>query len=111
MLVRPLLWPRPLLAPYIAELLRNSLPGIDPNDIPKTSATLGFYSAFLGSVPLVDATSADEDAAAVPDSPQRAWSLEVGAADDPHAGEAVTLDDDERSLYQAAWSSSSEVSE
>ena len=66
MLCRPLLWPRPSLAPWLPALLRASLPGVDPNDAGKTLATLGFYSSLLLWLPLVgDTAAAADDAAAL----------------------------------------------
>ena len=51
-LIKPLLYPCPVLAPYLPELLALSLPGIDPNDVKKSLATLKMYTGLLGAIPI-----------------------------------------------------------
>jgi len=48
-----LLTPRPVLLPFLPTLLNWSLPGLDSNDIHKTSATVAFYIALLDWLPLL----------------------------------------------------------
>ena len=52
MLVKPLLYPCPVLAPYLPDLLALSLPGIDPNDVKKSVSTLKMYTGLLGAMPI-----------------------------------------------------------
>lgn len=49
---RPLMHPRPYLAPYLPALLELTLPGIDANDVYKTSITLQLYHLILCWVPI-----------------------------------------------------------
>ena len=55
MLVRTLLWPVPHLAAQLPALLHALLPGIDANDLLKSTQTIAFLSSLLECVPLVDA--------------------------------------------------------
>ena len=43
-------------ASYLYSLLENSLPGIDTNDLPKTSSTFSFYISVFLNIPLFDLT-------------------------------------------------------
>ena len=58
---RGLMYPQPVLLPYLPDILRLSLPGIEPSDVMKTSITLNLYCTILAWVPttLRDATSKD----------------------------------------------------
>lgn len=60
---RPLIWRKhyPEGAKHLSNLLCLTLPGIDPNDLMKTLATLRFYSAVLINVPLFDCTLYNDD--------------------------------------------------
>lgn len=49
---RPLMYPRPYLAPYVPALVELSLPGIDANDVLKTSVTLQLYHLILCWLPV-----------------------------------------------------------
>ncbi len=51
-LIKPLLYPCPVLTPYLPDLLALSLPGIDPNDVKKSLATLKMYTDLLGALPI-----------------------------------------------------------
>lgn len=48
---KPLLFPRPILLPYLDELLNLSLAGIDANDSKKTTTTLNMYIYLFGWIP------------------------------------------------------------
>ena len=58
---RGLMYPQPVLLPYLPDILRLSLPGIEPSDVMKTSITLNLYCTILAWVPttLRDATNKD----------------------------------------------------
>lgn len=49
---RPLMYPRPYLAPYLPILLELTLPGLDANDVFKTTVTLRLYHLILSWVPI-----------------------------------------------------------
>ena len=49
---KSLLYPQPIILNYLPDLLRLSLPGLDPNDSHKTTITLGMYSAILSYLPI-----------------------------------------------------------
>jgi hypothetical protein len=49
---KPLLYPSPVIIEYLPTLFRLSLPGIDPNDISKTTLTLRLYSSILSFIPI-----------------------------------------------------------
>lgn len=49
---KSLLYPYPVVLNYLPELLRLSLPGLDPNDSQKTTITLGMYSNILAYLPI-----------------------------------------------------------
>jgi hypothetical protein len=51
------LHPRPVILPYLPDLLRLSLPGVDPNDFMKTMNTLNLYIRVLSWMPILDAGS------------------------------------------------------
>lgn len=51
---RYFLYPRPVVLPYLADLLKLSLNGLDANDVKKTSSTLALYSAVFAWIPLGD---------------------------------------------------------
>lgn len=53
-MVQPLTFPVPHIAPSIADFLHLALPGVDPNDPSKTAATLAFFSSVTACIPLVD---------------------------------------------------------
>jgi len=40
LLMKPLLFPCPVMLPYVSDLLRMSLPGVDPNDNTKVGDTI-----------------------------------------------------------------------
>lgn len=44
--------PRPYLAPYLPALLELTLPGLDSNDVFKTTVTLQLYHLILCWVPV-----------------------------------------------------------
>ena len=69
-LVRPLLYPVPHIAPALPSLAMAALPGIDPNDASKTSSALRFYVAMLLSVPIVDPADADGEG----ETPAGSWA-------------------------------------
>lgn len=48
---RGLMYPQPVLLPYLPDILRLSLPGIEPSDVMKTSITLNLYCTILAWVP------------------------------------------------------------
>eukprot|EP00752_Nemacystus_decipiens_P011025 g9797.t1 len=49
---RPLMHPRPFLAPFLPALLELTLPGLDSNDVFKTTVTLQLYHLILCWVPV-----------------------------------------------------------
>eukprot|EP01038_Epipyxis_sp_PR26KG_P007614 gene7614-10367_t len=49
---KSLMFPSPTMLKYLPELLRLSLPGIDPSDMIKTTATLKLYSDILQWLPI-----------------------------------------------------------
>lgn len=49
---KSLLYPKPVILKYLPDLLRLSLPGVDPSDVSKTVATLELYSAMLNWLPV-----------------------------------------------------------
>ncbi|CAM9930549.1 unnamed protein product, partial [Phaeothamnion confervicola] len=51
--LRPLLFPRPHIAPHLPVLLEYTLPGIDANDLSKTFSTVAFYVTLLGWLPVL----------------------------------------------------------
>ena len=51
-IVKPLLFPCPVMLRHLPDLLRLALPGVDPNDATKTYSTLQMHSAFLAWLPL-----------------------------------------------------------
>ena len=51
-LFHSLMYPRPYLAPYLPALLELTLPGLDANDVTKTTATLLLYHTILCWVPV-----------------------------------------------------------
>lgn len=53
---RPLMYPRPYLAPYLPMLLELTLPGLDANDVFKTTITLQLYHLVLCWVPVQGGT-------------------------------------------------------
>lgn len=57
------MYPQPVLLPYLQEILRLSLPGIEPSDVMKTSITLNMYGNILAWLPTTlrsfDASAAD----------------------------------------------------
>ncbi len=59
---RGLMYPQPVLLPYLPDILRLSLPGIEPSDVMKTSITLNLYCTILAWVPttLRDVTSKED---------------------------------------------------
>lgn len=61
LLVHPLLYPRPLLAPYLPTMLELSLPGLDANDTKKTMATLGLYHHIFSWIPIAGEDNAMKD--------------------------------------------------
>lgn len=56
--VKPLLFPCPVMLKHLPDLLRLALPGVDPNDATKTYTTLQMHSAFLAWLPLQGAYAA-----------------------------------------------------
>lgn len=50
-IVKPLLYPQPVILPYMNELLNLSLAGIDPNDPQKTLTTLAMYNSIFSWFP------------------------------------------------------------
>jgi hypothetical protein len=48
---RPLMYPQPVILPYLPDILRLTLPGIEPSDVSKTSITLHLYSTILAWLP------------------------------------------------------------
>lgn len=48
---RGLMYPQPVLLPYLPDILRLSLPGIEPSDVMKTSITLNLYCTVLAWLP------------------------------------------------------------
>jgi hypothetical protein len=57
---KPLMYPQPVLLPYLQDILRLSLPGIEPSDVMKTSITLNLYCTILAWLPTtLRSTSAD----------------------------------------------------
>jgi len=48
---RSLMYPQPILLPYLPDILRLSLPGIQPSDVAKTSITLHLYSTIFAWLP------------------------------------------------------------
>jgi hypothetical protein len=48
---KPLLYPEPVVLPYLEELLQLSLAGIDPNDTHKTMTTLAMYNSIFSWIP------------------------------------------------------------
>jgi hypothetical protein len=57
---RPLLYPRPLLAPHLPQLLTLTLSGIDANDAKKTMIAFSFIQTLLACVSLVDETTSGD---------------------------------------------------
>ena len=49
---KSLIYPQPIILNYLPDLLRLSLPGLDPNDNQKTTITLGMYSSILAYLPV-----------------------------------------------------------
>ncbi|CAM9529085.1 unnamed protein product, partial [Hapterophycus canaliculatus] len=49
---RPLMHPRPYLAPYLPAILELTLPGLDSNDVFKTTVTLQLYHLILCWIPV-----------------------------------------------------------
>lgn len=49
---RPLMHPRPYLAPYLPAILELTLPGLDSNDVVKTAVTLRLYHLILCWIPV-----------------------------------------------------------
>lgn len=49
---RSLLYPRPVVLPYLADILRLSLDGIDPNDPWKSFSALSLYSNIFSWIPI-----------------------------------------------------------
>jgi hypothetical protein len=75
-LVRPLMFPRPVLLPHLPELLSLTLPGVDPNDPMKSGVTLGLYQSLLCWLPLVQfGAPADTGGAAASTAATRALAL------------------------------------
>ncbi|CAM9407636.1 unnamed protein product [Chrysoparadoxa australica] len=69
LLIHPLLHPRPYLAPFLPQLLQWTLPGLDPNDLNKTVATLDLYLTIAMWVPISGtggSTGLNGDASAPP---------------------------------------------
>ena len=60
---RPLLWRKifPNGGQYLSDLLCLTLPGIDPNDLMKSLATIRFYTTFLINVPLFDCSMVNNE--------------------------------------------------
>ena len=52
LLMKPLLFPCPVMLPYVSDLLRLSLPGVDPNDNTKTCVTLSMWTGLLSWLPV-----------------------------------------------------------
>ncbi|CAM9110826.1 unnamed protein product [Ectocarpus sp. 4 AP-2014] len=50
---RPLMHPRPYLAPYLPAILELTLPGLDSSDVFKTSVTLQLYHLILCWIPVL----------------------------------------------------------
>jgi len=48
---RGLMFPQPVLLPYLPDILKLSLPGIEPSDVMKTSITLNLYCTILAWIP------------------------------------------------------------
>ena len=49
---RSFLYPRPAILPYLSDILRLSLEGIDPNDSWKSLSTLGLYGSIFSWLPI-----------------------------------------------------------
>lgn len=52
MCFRSLMFPDLVMLPYLPQILKLCLPGVDPNDVNKTVQTLTLYSTILGWVPV-----------------------------------------------------------
>jgi hypothetical protein len=65
---KPLMYPQPVLLRYLPDILRLSLPGVEPSDVTKTSITLHLYCTVLAWLPTtlrpIDASSGDTPTAA-----------------------------------------------
>lgn len=48
---KPLIYPEPVILPYMGELLQLSLAGLDPNDPQKTLTTLAMYNSIFSWLP------------------------------------------------------------
>lgn len=59
---KSLMFPQPVLLPYLQDILRLSLPGIEPSDVMKTAITLNLYCTVLAWLP---ATLRDVDASVI----------------------------------------------
>jgi hypothetical protein len=52
MCFRSFLYPNPVIIPYLADILKLSLNGIDPNDPKKTSSTISLYNSIFVWIPI-----------------------------------------------------------
>jgi len=48
---KTLMFPEPVLLPYLQDILKLSLPGIEPSDVMKTSITINLYATVLAWLP------------------------------------------------------------
>lgn len=55
---KPLMYPKPVMLPYLPDILKLSLPGLDTSDMAKTSVTLGMFSMILCWIPIRNRYSA-----------------------------------------------------